>query len=55
LLLHFEVQVLQDTYERASRQVAREVDKKTRQRILEKCQKISRRIHEIREKVRELV
>jgi DNA primase len=55
LLLHFEARILQDTYERASRQVRRETDKGKKKELLEKCQRISRRIHEIRETVRDLV
>lgn len=55
LLLHFEVRILQDTYERASRQVRRETDKKKKKELLGKCQKISQRIHEIREQMRDLV
>jgi DNA primase len=55
LLLHFEARVLQDTYERASRQVRRESDTDKKKKLLATCQRISGRIHEIRETVRELV
>lgn len=55
LLLHFEVRILQDTYERASRQVRRETDKENKKELLAKCQRISQRIHEIREQMRDLV
>ncbi|MEX2514800.1 MAG: DNA primase [Candidatus Paceibacterota bacterium] len=55
LLLHFEARILQDTYEQASRQVKREEDKEKKKELLEKCQRISRRIHEIRETVRDLI
>lgn len=55
LLLHFEERVLQDTYERASRQVGRVDDKETRETLLEKCQRISQRIHALREEIRQLV
>jgi DNA primase len=55
LLLHFEERVLQLTYDRVSRAVARESDKKKKQELLEKCQRISSRIHEVREEVRNLV
>lgn len=54
LLFHFEVRILQDTYERASRQVRRETEKDKKKELLAKCQKISQRIHEIREQMRDL-
>lgn len=55
LLLHFEERVLQSTYERASRAVSREEDKEKKQELLEKCQRISSRIHILREEIKELV
>lgn len=55
LLLHFEERVLQNTYERASRAVSREKDREKKQELLEKCQRISQRIHTLRQEIKQLV